>query len=56
MGAYDMKENRLVDAKEFNIVATLPSREVLLAQIAMMLTMPMKQIMMILSEKAKKTQ
>ena len=53
LGAYDMKENRLVDAKEFNLVATLPSREVLLSQIAMMLTMPIKKIMIGLNERAK---
>lgn len=53
LGAYDLKENRLVDVKEFNLVATLPSREVLLAQIAMMLTMPMKKLMFGLNERAK---
>lgn len=53
MGAYNMKENRLVDAKEFNLVATLPSKEVLLAQIAMMFTMPMKKLMFGLNEKSK---
>jgi len=53
LGAYDMKESRLVDAKEFGLVATLPSREVLLAQIAMMLTMPIKKIMIGLNERAK---
>jgi ribosomal protein L10 len=53
LGAYDMKEKRLIDTKEFNLVATLPSREVLLAQIAMMLTMPIKKIMIGLNERAK---
>ena len=56
LGAYDMKENRMVDAKEFNLVATLPSREVLLSQIAMMLTMPIKKIMFGLTELSKKAQ
>ncbi|MHB9019713.1 MAG: uL10 family ribosomal protein, partial [Minisyncoccota bacterium] len=56
MGAYDMKEGRLIDAKEFNLVATLPSREVLLSQIAMMLTMPIKKIMIGLNERAKQVQ
>lgn len=55
MGAYDLGEKRLVDANEFTAIATLPSREVLLAQIAMMLTMPLKQFMMVLNEKAKKS-
>ncbi|MBU4347955.1 MAG: 50S ribosomal protein L10 [Nanoarchaeota archaeon] len=54
IGACDIKENRLVDVEEFNIIATLPSREVLLSQIATMLTMPIKKIMFGLNEKAKK--
>ena len=55
MGAYDFGEKRVVDPNEFKAIATLPSREVLLAQIAMMLTMPLKQMMMVLNEKAKKS-
>ncbi|MDP3729850.1 MAG: 50S ribosomal protein L10 [bacterium] len=53
VGAFDLKEKRFVDAPEFKAIATLPSREVLLAQIAMMLTVPLKQIMTILNEKSK---
>ena len=56
MGAYDFNEKRLVDSTEFKAIATLPSREVLLAQIAMMLTMPLKQMMMVLNERSKKVQ
>ena len=55
MGAYDFEEKRTVDPNEFKAIATLPSREVLLAQIVMMLTMPLKQMMMVLNEKAKKS-
>ena len=54
IGAYDTNEARLVDVEEFNIIANLPSREVLLAQIAMMLTIPIKKVMFGLSERAKK--
>lgn len=53
LGAYDAGEKRLVDANEFKAIATLPPREVLLAQIAMMLTMPLKQMMNILEQKSK---
>lgn len=56
LGAYDASEKRLVDANEFKAIATLPPREVLLAQIAMMLTMPLKQMMMVLNERSKKVQ
>ena len=54
LGAYDFNEKRLVDANEFKAIATLPPREVLLAQIAMMLTMPLKQMMKVLEERSKK--
>lgn len=56
LAAYDAQDKRVVDANEFKVLATLPSREVLLAQIAMMLTMPLKQMMMTLNERAKKVQ
>lgn len=56
LAAYDALDKRVVDANEFKAIATLPSREVLLAQIAMMLTMPLKQMMMTLNERAKKVQ
>ncbi len=56
LAAYDANEKRIVDSNEFKAIATLPSREVLLAQIAMMLTMPLKQLMMVLNERAKKVQ
>jgi len=45
MGAYDAAEKKFYDAAQFAVVAKLPSREVLLAQIAMMLTMPIKKVM-----------
>ncbi len=56
MGAYDFEEKRVVDSNEFKAIAVLPSREVLLAQIAMMLTMPLKQMMKVLEERSKQTQ
>lgn len=54
LAAYDANEKRIIDSNEFKAIATLPSREALLAQIAMMLTMPFKQLMMTLNERAKK--
>ena len=56
LAAYDAGDKRVVDAIEFKAIATLPSREVLLSQIAMMLTMPLKQMMMTLNERAKKVE
>ena len=54
LAAFDAIEKRMVGADEFKAIATLPSREALLAQVAMMLTMPLKQMMMVLNEKSKK--
>lgn len=53
LAAYDANEKRIVDVNEFRAIAVLPPREVLLAQVAMMLTMPLKQLMMALNEIAK---
>ena len=52
-GAYDAQDKRFVDSNEFKVLAALPSREILLAQIAMMLTMPIKQLMNVINERAK---
>lgn len=56
LAAYDAKEKKLMDAAEFKIIAALPSREVLLAQIAVMLTMPIKKLMMTINERSKQAQ
>ncbi len=53
LAAYDAAEKRVIDAAEFKVIAALPSREVLLAQIAMMLTMPVKKLMIALNERSK---
>ncbi|TSC95622.1 MAG: 50S ribosomal protein L10 [Parcubacteria group bacterium Athens0714_26] len=53
LGGVDTVEKRFIDANEFNVIAKLPTREVLLAQIAMLLTMPMKKLLLVLNEKAK---
>ncbi len=45
LGAYDNQEKRFVDSVQFAVIAKLPAREILLAQIAMMLTMPIKKVM-----------
>ena len=54
LGSWNLLEKRFVDVNEFNAIAKLPSREALLAQIAMMLTMPIKQMMSVLNERSKK--
>ncbi len=54
LGGWNILKEKFIDINEFNMIAKLPSREVLLAQIAIMLTMPMKQFMSILQERAKR--
>lgn len=54
MGAYDAAEKKFYDAAQFGTIAKLPSREVLLAQIAMMLTMPVKKVMVALNARGEK--
>ncbi len=51
VGAYETAEKKFFDAAQFVSIAKLPSREVLLAQIAMMLTMPVKKVMAALNSR-----
>ena len=51
MGAYEAAEKKFFDAAQFTSIAKLPAREVLLAQIAMMLTMPVKKVMVALNSR-----
>jgi len=41
---YDRQEKKVVTAEEFAVLAKLPSREVLLSQLAIMLTMSVRQL------------
>lgn len=54
LGGIDLENNRDVSAEEFVRMAKLPTREQLLAQIAVMLTMPVKKVMIALNERSKK--
>lgn len=54
VGGFNLVEKKFIDANEFNAIAKLPSREILLAQIAIMLTMPVRQFMTGLQERSKK--
>lgn len=54
LGAYDATEKKFFDAAQFVAIAKLPSREILLAQIAMMLTIPVKKVMIALNGRAEK--
>lgn len=54
MGGVDIAAGKEITAAEFALIAKLPSREALLTQIAFMLTMPVKKVMVALGEQAKK--
>ena len=55
VGGVDLVTKKEITPLEFLTIAKLPSREVLLTQIAFMLTMPIKKVMVALNERAKQT-
>jgi large subunit ribosomal protein L10 len=56
LGGFDVKEKKFIEAAEIKKIGSLPSREVLLAQLLGMLTAPIRQFLFILNERAKKNQ
>ena len=55
VGGVNLVTKKEITPAEFTTIAKLPSREALLTQIAFMLTMPIKKVMMALNERAKQT-
>ena len=53
LGGFNLPENKNITSEEFVKIAKLPPREILLTQIAIMLTMPVKKIMIALNEVGK---
>ncbi len=54
LGAYDLVGKKSLTVEEFLVIAKLPSREVLLGQLAGMLTAPLRQFMFVISELSKR--
>jgi large subunit ribosomal protein L10 len=54
LGAFDREGNRAIPVAEFNVIAKLPSREVLLAQVMGTMTGPLRKVLIALNEIAKK--
>jgi large subunit ribosomal protein L10 len=54
LGAFDRAENKPMTVAEFNVIARLPSREVLLGQVVGTMTGPIRKFMVVLQEVAKK--
>jgi ribosomal protein L10 len=53
LGAYDLEKKQFLEPDLFKKIALLPTREVLLAQLAGVLAAPIKMLMYILNEKSK---
>lgn len=53
LGAYDIDKKQFLEPDLFKKIALLPTREVLLAQLAGVLTAPIKMFLYILNEKSK---
>ncbi len=54
LGAYDSDRKAAISVAEFNVIAKLPSREVLLAQVIGTMSGPLRKFMIALQEIAKK--
>jgi large subunit ribosomal protein L10 len=56
LGAYEAETKNLLDAEQFLVIAKLPSKEVLLAQIVGTISGPLRAFMYIVQELSKKTE
>jgi ribosomal protein L10 len=54
LAAYDVQDHIAFTVEEFVTIAKLPTREVLLAHIAMMLTVPVKKMLIVLNSRKEK--
>ncbi len=54
-GGFEVKEKKFLDAETVQRYGQLPSREVLLGQLVFMLTVPIKKVLFVLNEKAKRS-
>ncbi|MFH0806781.1 MAG: 50S ribosomal protein L10 [Candidatus Brennerbacteria bacterium] len=54
LGGFDLKEKRFIEGADVIRYGALPSREVLLGQLVGMLTVPIRQFMTVMNERAKK--
>jgi len=55
LGGYDLKNKTAVDASQIIFIGKLPPREVLLAQLLGMLASPIKSLLYVLDQKAKRS-
>jgi large subunit ribosomal protein L10 len=55
LGGFEIKAKKFIEGKEVKQIGQLPSREVLLGQLAFMLTVPIKKLLFVMNEKAKRS-
>lgn len=55
LGGFDLKEKKFLDAEYVKMIGQLPSREILLAQLAGVLSAPIRMFLYLLSQKSKQT-
>lgn len=56
LGAYDLANKKFFSADEVKFIGQLPSREVLLAQVVSVISAPLRKLLFVLNEKAKRSQ
>ena len=54
LGGFDLKQKKFIEGSQIEMIGSLPSREVLLAQLVGTIAAPIRSFLYILSEKAKK--
>jgi len=54
MGGFEVKAKKFFEGSEIKQLGQLPGREILLGQLAFMLTVPVKKLLFVMNEKAKK--
>ncbi len=54
LGGFEVKAKKFFEGSEIKQLGQLPSREALLGQLAFMLTVPIKKLLFVMNEKAKK--
>ena len=55
LGGYDLKTKTLVESQQILFIGRLPSREVLLAQLLGMISAPIRSLLYVLDQKAKRS-
>ena len=55
MGAYDSVEKKFLNLEEFTVIAKLPSKEVLLAQLVGTVSGPLRAFMYVIDQLSKRT-